>query len=87
MHPAKRSDAAERWYEFEQHETFTRPIYVKAVSLREARRLLYSGSLDTEVVPDYPPNNPDMKLGGRGRIAKDQDYVDGLARDSGEGRR
>lgn len=66
---------AEKWYEFEQRETFTRPIYVKAGSLAEARELLLSGG----GVPDYPPNNPDLWVGGRGRIAADQGYVEEFA--------
>jgi hypothetical protein len=65
----------ERWYEFEQRETFTRPIYVKAASLREARQALDDGA----GVADYPPTFPDMVIGGRGRIARDQEHVDNLA--------
>lgn len=77
------SSEAERWYEFEQRETFTRPIYVKAGSLREARTLLRQG----EGVADYAPNHPDMWIGGRGRIAVDQEYVEEFARRDAEGDR
>ncbi len=53
----------ERWYEFEQHETFTRRVYVKASSLAEARRRRYGD----EAVADYPPNFPDLHIAANGR--------------------
>lgn len=64
---------AERWYEFEERATFTRPVYVKAASVKEARTRM------TEAVADYPPSHPDLAFNLRGRIAADQAYVDALA--------
>lgn len=66
--------SAERWYEFEQHET-SRAIYVKGPSAKEARRRLMLG----DGVADYSPNFPDMDVRGRGLIVKDQSFVDDLA--------
>lgn len=74
MLEASHSESAERWYEFVQHDTFSRPVYVKARSIEEARTLVYR-----EGVPDYPPNFPDLKIDKRGRrSAVDDAYVAGL---------
>lgn len=66
--------SGERWYEFEQRDTVSRPVYVKATSLKDARARVHQ-----EGIPDYPPSFPDMWIGGRGRIARDQSHVDALA--------
>lgn len=67
-----------RWYEFTQHDTFSRPVYVKAASLAEARRRIGS-----EGVPDFPPNFPELRIDRRGHLSKvDDAYVESL-RDHG----
>lgn len=68
----------ERWYEFVEHATFTRPVYVKASSRAEARQRI------AQAVPDYPPSFPDLRFDLRGRVAPDQGYVDSLAAEQRE---
>lgn len=69
----KEGEMPDRWYEFEQVETFRRPCYVKASSLAEARQRR------SEAIGDYPSNYPDLEVRGRGRLA-DQGYVETLMR-------
>lgn len=71
--PAKER-SAERWYQFEQIETFRRPIYVKARSLKEARTRITSDG-----VADYSPHFPDLGFSRRGKIAANQEYVEEFA--------
>jgi hypothetical protein len=62
----------ERWYEFEQRETFTRRLFVKASSLTEARRKRYSD----EAVSDYAPLFPDLHITARARLVADDRVSD-----------